>query len=57
MAEEKLNEWIRKEIRALDAVRSTGILTVVRPEDKHKEAIEENLIDDEGEGEDWGPWQ
>jgi hypothetical protein len=37
-------------------VRSTGIMIVIRPEDKY-EPIDEGLIDDDEEEERWGPWR
>jgi hypothetical protein len=56
MTEKKLKEWIRKKIRALDEVLSTGTFSVVRPEDKY-DPTDECLIEDEEEGDDWGPWR
>ena len=57
MTEEKLNGWVRRKIRSLDTVRSTGTLTVVRPEDKREEPIDKSLIIDDEEEERWGPWR
>jgi hypothetical protein len=54
MTEKELDELVKKKIRALDKVLSTGTLTVVRPEDKY-EPLDEDLIDEEKE--DWDPWR
>jgi len=53
ITEKEVEEFVRKNIRSIDAVTATRTMIAVPPEEKFK-PIDENLIAEEKE--DWGPW-